>query len=156
MEVYRHPVNRFVAGFVGTPPMNFLTGRIVRDGDRLLFVDDGNRLALTPEQQRRLAGFVDQPLTMGVRPEAVRPERDAPPDSTLRLTVSVVEPLGDRMDVHAQVGSHPFVCRIDADQPIREGQTVDARVDMSRVHFFEPGAEGRNMSLPPEAQPDEA
>jgi multiple sugar transport system ATP-binding protein len=146
-EVYRQPLNRFVAGFVGTPPMNFLDGRLARDGERLVFEDGANRLLLSAEQERRLGGRVNQPVTCGVRPEAVWPRRDAPPGSTLRLTVNVVEPLGDRMDVHAQTAGHSFVCRVDAGEPIREAETVDLYVEMARVHFFEPGPEGRNLSL---------
>ena len=70
-DVYRQPANRFVAGFVGTPPMNFLDGRIVRDGERLAFDEGDNRLVLCDAHTQRLASFVDQSITMGIRPEAV-------------------------------------------------------------------------------------
>ena len=147
-EVYRHPVNRFVAGFVGTPPMNFLDGRVVRGEGGLAFVGDGQTLKLSPERAKRLEHLVDKPVTMGVRPEAVRLDPQAPAGTTLRLAVDVVEPLGDRMDVHARIGPDSFVCRVDADEPIHEGESIDLRVDMGRAHFFEPGPDGANVSLP--------
>lgn len=148
-EVYRQPTNRFVAGFVGTPPMNFLDGLIIREDGRLVFDEGDNRLVLCDEHQRLLADFVDRAVSMGVRPEAVRAAQDAPAGSTLSLQVGVIEPLGDRMDVYGQTRRHGhFVCRVDADAPIRENQLAEMQVDMTRVHFFEPGEEGVNVALP--------
>ncbi|MGD8452510.1 MAG: ATP-binding cassette domain-containing protein [Phycisphaerae bacterium] len=147
-EVYRRPVNRFVAGFVGTPPMNFVEGRLVRDGDGLVFEAAGQRLNPTAEQQRLLAPHADKPLTLGIRPEGVGPAAAAPAGSRLRLNVNVVEPLGERMDVHAMLGEQVFVCRVDAATPVKEGQAAGFGVDMTRAHFFAPGPEGQNLTAP--------
>jgi len=150
-EVYEYPANRFVAGFVGTPPMNFLEGRLVRDGGKLLFDEGDNRLTLCDAHQQRLASFVDQPLIMGVRPEMLSPTKDAQPGTTLGVAVDVVEPLGERMDVFVSTKRHGhIVCRVDARLPVKEGEHATFAVDTERIHFFEPGDEGRNVSL---AQP---
>jgi multiple sugar transport system ATP-binding protein len=147
-EVYEHPTNRFVAGFVGTPPMNFLSGQLVRDGERLAFDDGEQRLVLCPEHQGRLAEFADRPITIGIRPETLQPG-DPSPGNSLRVQVGVVEPLGDRMDVLASTLRHErIVCRIDVRQRVHEREFVDMQVDMNRVHFFEPNGAGRNLSLP--------
>jgi multiple sugar transport system ATP-binding protein len=147
-DVYERPVNRFVAGFVGTPPMNFFEGRIARDGNQLVFDEGDNRLTLCPAHQQRLSAFADRPLIMGVRPETLSLATDAAPGTTMSIHVDVVEPLGERMDVVASTKRHDhIVCRIDARTPINEATTVDMRVDMERVHFFEPDAAGRNVSL---------
>jgi len=148
-EVYEHPTNRFVAGFVGTPPMNFLDGRIVRVEDRLVFDEGENRLVLCAAHQERLRDYVDRPLIMGVRPETLAPAREAEPGTTLKMHVDVVEPLGERMDVFASTAAHGhIVCRVDARTPLKEAERADMRVEMERVHFFEPGDEGPNVSLP--------
>jgi len=147
-EVYEYPVNRFVAGFVGTPPMNFLAGRVVRDGDRLVFDEGANRLPLCAAHQQRLAGLVERPVIMGVRPEMLRPACDAS-GAVLNLHLDVVEPLGERMDVFGSTPRHAhIVCRIDARHRLAEGTQVAMEVDMGRVHFFEPGECGRNLGLP--------
>jgi len=146
-EVYRQPKNRFVGGFVGTPPMNFLDGQLSAVSGQLRFRTADHELVLGPEQRERLAGHVGRALTLGVRPEGVRVDPEAPVGTALRLFVEVVEPLGDRMDVHGRVGSQTFVCRLDASQPIREGDTLPLRVDLNRAHFFEPTDTGRNVSL---------
>ncbi|MFH1747199.1 MAG: ATP-binding cassette domain-containing protein [Planctomycetota bacterium] len=148
-DVYRHPVNRFVASFVGTPPMNFLDGHLEHVDGRLVFVAGDNRLVLCAAHQKILGGVRDQPLTIGIRPEALRVRTAGQPGTILHLQVNVVEPLGDRMDVHASTEQQiPFVCRIDADQPVREGEAVEMLVDMARAHFFETSPPGRNISLP--------
>jgi multiple sugar transport system ATP-binding protein len=147
-EVYERPANRFVAGFVGTPPMNFLSGRLARDGNELVFDDGEQRLVLSRDHRQRLAGFADRPIIMGVRPEALQPGQ-ASPGASLRMKIGVVEPLGDRMDVLASTARHDrIVCRIDVRQRVQEGQMADMQVDMDRVHFFEPNGAGRNVSLP--------
>ena len=147
-EVYERPVNHFVAGFVGTPPMNFLSGRLLRADAELAFDDGEQRLTLCPDHQQRLVGLADRPITMGIRPEGLCPAQAAP-GTTLRVQIGVVEPLGDRMDVLASTPRHQrIVCRIDIRQRVREGEIADMQVDMNRVHFFEPGGAGRNVSLP--------
>ncbi len=147
-DVYERPVNRFVAGFVGTPPMNFLEGRLVRDGDRLFFDEGDHRLVVSPTHRAHLEPFIDQPITLGIRPESLRPATDEPADTRLNVEVSVVEPLGDRTDVYCGTPRHKqLVCRIDARRRVTEGQPAVLHVDMERAHFFAPGEEGANVSL---------
>jgi len=147
-DVYEHPADRFVAGFIGTPPMNFLEGRIVRDGRQFAFDEGTTRLTLCAAHQHRLGTFVDQPLVIGVRPEALSPVAGAAPGTALRVLVDVVERLGERTDIVASTESQTrIVCRTDARTPTKEGAAVDLRVDMERVSFFEPGTAGRNVSL---------
>jgi multiple sugar transport system ATP-binding protein len=147
-EVYERPVNRFVAGFVGTPPMNFLEGRLLRSGEGLAFDDGESRLRLTPAMAQRLAGWTDRPVVMGIRPECLHVGESAADGATLEVRIGVVEPLGDRVDLHCGTSRHPrIVCRTDPRCVIREGERVPLRVDMQRVHFFEPGEEGINIGL---------
>ena len=148
-DVYQTPTNRFVASFVGTPPMNFLTGRIVKADGRLLFDEGTNQLALCAAHQAPMAAFVDQPVIMGVRPETFLPANGDGSGAVLRLRVDVVEPLGERMDVFAQTPDHDhIVCRIDARAGVQEGGEVRMSVQMERVHFFEPNDDGKNITLP--------
>lgn len=147
-EVYERPVNRFVAGFVGTPPMNFLEGRLLRNGAGLYFDDGESRLRLAPDMAQRLAGRVDRPVVLGIRPECLRVGGGEAEGARLDVRIGLVEPLGDRVDLHCGTGRHPrIVCRTDPRCPAKEGERVSLRVDMERVHVFEPGEEGANISL---------
>lgn len=146
-EVYERPVNRFVAGFVGTPPMNFFRGRIVRDNGALLFDDGESRLAVAPAHREHLAVFVDRPVTLGVRPDMFTIDGEDR-GATLRAQVGVVEPLGDRLDIHASTQSHPHItCRVDGRTRVRDGDVLALRVDMPRVHFFADDDAGANLTL---------
>ncbi len=159
LEVYQRPANRFVAGFVGIPPMNFFDGRLVREDEKLLFRSAAASLAVPPAIADRLSGFVgDRPITMGIRPENLSPQRRSPlsdPRSAgLEVRVSVVEPLGDRMDISAVTeDGHPIICRTDARPDIKEGENLYMQIDMDRVHFFESEGDGRNVSLADGAGP---
>jgi multiple sugar transport system ATP-binding protein len=145
--VYDKPANRFVAGFVGTPPMNFLEGRIIREGDQLFFDEGDNRLRIPDKHKQKLAAFADQPITLGIRPEVMTPASEAQPGMTLNVQVSVVEPLGDRQDVYIGTPRHEhMICRIDARTPVDEGASAVIGVDMERAHFFQPGEDGPNIT----------
>ncbi|MEW6250464.1 MAG: ATP-binding cassette domain-containing protein [Planctomycetota bacterium] len=149
-EVYERPANRFVAGFVGTPPMNFLGGRLIREECRLWFDEGGTRLPVSPRHCAALAAFVDRPVTLGIRPEMLRPVESAsptPPAAALDVHVSVVEPLGDRTDIHCGTPRHPhLVCRVDARTRVAEDTRLALAVDMDRVHYFRPGDAGVNLT----------
>jgi multiple sugar transport system ATP-binding protein len=147
-EVYEQPINRFVAGFVGTPPMNFLDGRLVRDGGNLYFTDGYQRLPLAARHQASLAAYADQSVVLGIRPDVWRPAQATPGAAVLNAEVQVVEPLGDRTDIHCKTAAHPhMVCRVDARTRVTEGQSVPMAVEMERVHFFAPGENGATLSL---------
>lgn len=159
LDVYKDPANRFVAGFVGTPPMNFLDGTLVQGPGGLAFDEgsndaDGHRylLPLTPRQRDALAEFAGKPITLGIRPSALR-EVDVAraPQGTafMKLPVRVVEPLGDSMDVYCNTPKHPhLVARVPAHSSLKAGSLAAFTVLMEEVHAFEPGEFGRSLLRP--------
>lgn len=149
LEVYERPVNRFVAGFVGVPPMNFLSGRLSRDSDALWFADSENRIRVSDAHCARLNAFAGRDIVLGVRPELLTPVDHPVPGRSLRGKVTVVEPLGDRQDVIISAsGCDKIICRVDARKILREGDLAHMQLDLDRVHFFQPDQDGRNVSLP--------
>jgi multiple sugar transport system ATP-binding protein len=151
LEVYESPVNRFVAGFVGTPPMNFLNVQVAA-GDGGLYLDEGSgRLRLNDRMSRQLADRVGQTMVLGVRPESLsfRPDgRYAGGENQLNVTIGVVETLGDKMDVYVQTPVHPhIVCRVESSRDLKDGIDLPVYLDMDQVHLFEPGEDGVNVSL---------
>ncbi len=149
LAVYDHPANRFVASFVGTPPMNFLDGKIVRQNGGLAFHDGATPLPLTAAQARGLERYLDQPVVLGVRPDvfSVEPPPDAKAPARVGVRVSLVEPLGDRKDVYMTTTAHKnLVGRVDGRVSVVEGQELHMFIDMNRVHVFEPGELGMNVT----------
>ena len=149
LEVYDTPTNRFVAGFVGTPPMNFFTGQIIQHAGAVYFDEGTVRICLTEQQAVKLAGQVGQDVALGVRPEAMAlaPEgRFAGTDNALPVQVSVVEPLGEKMDLYAGTTRHGhIVARVDARRDIGTGSELSLYLDMEKIHVFEPGETGANL-----------
>lgn len=150
LEVYRRPVNAFVAGFLGSPPMNLITGRLERDDAGLLFVSGNDiRLRLPAGYEDAAASHVDQPAVLGVRPEQLRPARPdgiGDPNSALLLRVGVTEPLGDRMDIFASTESgENLIARVDAGTECEPGSSMRFGVDPQTLHVFEPGQFGRHL-----------
>ncbi|HUT89677.1 MAG TPA: sn-glycerol-3-phosphate ABC transporter ATP-binding protein UgpC [Thermoguttaceae bacterium] len=161
-EVYRHPVNRFVAGFLGGAPMNFLEGTIVDSGGRLWLDHAGARLDVPDWAVPDLRAMLGTTVLLGVRPESLRVEPiEGRPQTTLSVTVDLVEPLGDKTDVHLsveQAAEHPLpahrriLARLDGRVAVRPETLRRLYVDLDRVHFFEPddertGRPGKNLCL---------
>jgi multiple sugar transport system ATP-binding protein len=155
LEVYRKPVNRFVAAFVGMPPMNFIDGELAGSGRGLEFVekpagggDSGGgamRLPLGPGLSDALSGRTGQPVVLGVRPQGLR-ERTGGSGAAVDLEVRVIEPLGDAMDVFgATPGGTPVIARVPAHGDLPLGGPRPFEIDLASAHFFEPGEFGVNL-----------
>ncbi len=151
LEVYEKPANRFVAGFVGTPPMNFFEGRIQRaDAGGACFQFAGRQIRLNPALADTALRHAGSPLVLGVRPECLSPEASGAfsAESALPCKVNVVEPLGDKVDLFLSAeGQDHVVCRTDAHRfgRIAVGSTMNFHLNMDRIHLFLPGEDGRNI-----------
>jgi len=152
LEVYRRPANRFVAGFLGMPPMNFIDVVVQRDGGggAWLVEEGGVRLSLPGALAASQAVPEGRRFVLGIRPEALsvagataRPADTAPID----LELQVVEPLGDRMDLFlSRPNGRRMVARVDASHAAVPGQRMTLLADLSRIHLFEPGDFGNRVS----------
>jgi multiple sugar transport system ATP-binding protein len=140
-ECYGRPANRFVAGFVGMPVMNFVDGR----AEGGAFEGGGLRLALPAS---RWPSAPAGPVALGVRPDQLRVSADAA-GASVTAEVRAIERLGDRMDVALAVGATRLVARIENDARLREGATAGVAVDLSAAHLFAPGEDGARL---PDAQ----
>jgi len=134
MNIYNHPVNRFVAEFVGSPSMNFIDGEIA-DGT---FVSDSLRVRLIPDQVKRLSG--ESRLTMGIRPEHVQ-VLTAPQDGTIAANVYVTELMGNETFVFLSLGANRLIARAPADFRADLESKVWLRLAMEKAHFFDPKTE---------------
>jgi multiple sugar transport system ATP-binding protein len=140
IDVYRTPANRFVAGFIGTPRMNFVEGRIQREGNRLLFVTEGARVELAADRSAP-AGAAER-TTLGVRPEDLMIDSDGLSSNTLMGRVVLVERLGGTTHVHFDAGPHRLMVAVANDSVPEVGEEIRVRARAERVHLF--GADGRS------------
>jgi multiple sugar transport system ATP-binding protein len=138
LEVYRKPADRFVAGFLGMPPMNFLEGELERANGHIWFVSRDAHLRLDSADDAWLAGKTRRPIVVGVRPESIQVAEPVEDAHSIPATVQVVEPLGSMMDVYLVLPSGKrLVSRIPAGK-LSEGKQISARVVPNEIHLFEP------------------
>ena len=137
IDIYRAPANRFVAGFIGTPRMNFVEGRVQREGGRLVFVSNGARIGLPPN--RSAPPGEAEPTTLGVRPEDLVLDSEGPADNTLTGRVVLVERLGGTTHVHFDVGSHRLMAAVTRDSVPDVGEDITVHIRAERVHLFDAG-----------------
>jgi len=150
MNLYDHPRNRFVAGFIGSPAMNFVDGRIVT-GDSLQFIAEGNAFtfAVPPALAERVQGLENRALTLGIRPEDVSVAMESGPtifagESTIvhppittPARLDLVEALGNEVFIYASIGPYVITARI-APQPLPKlGEPITLAFDLAKSHFFD-------------------
>jgi len=144
--VYDDPANLFVAGFMGSPPMNFIPCRVEGAGSGLGVVLESNgRRTVCPVDgaQAALRPWLGKDITMGLRPEKItaRPELLAAP--FLAATVELTEPTGPDTLVLIRVNGTDVTCRVLPQHARRHGEAMDLAFDVSKAVFFEPGTERR-------------
>jgi multiple sugar transport system ATP-binding protein len=139
-EVYDAPVNRFVASFIGTPAMGFLSCRVTRANGGIDLQNGAARLRLPAEQAQRLEGLAGSEVDIGIRPEhlTLATRETAEADVVLHGTVEVVEMLGAEQFVHFDAAGEALTARLPRDRQVRaEGRAVFT-ADARQLHFFDP------------------
>ena len=144
LEVYNNPANVFVAGFIGSPAINMVSGKLVSQDGALSFTNGDFFVKLHPEQVKRLSNYENKGIIMGIRPEDIYDARfDSMADSpqSFDTTCDLVEPLGNEYHVVLKTKAAEFVARFDPKELPKVGQTLRITVDMLKAHFFDPESE---------------
>jgi multiple sugar transport system ATP-binding protein len=150
LALYARPRNTFVAGFIGSPSMNFVAGEILRDRGTQFRPRGGGFIVRLADglAQRPGASAREEEVILGIRPEDVHVARGDETESVVRLRLDLVEPMGNEIFLHASSGEHELTARV-APQPLPEpGAEIALALDDRRLHFFDPVT---RESLRPEA-----
>ena len=153
LNVYNHPVNRFVAGFVGNPPMNFLEGKLVHDDGQIVFQGRGISLVIDDDQGAAVAEGTGKEVVLGIRPDGLlyHPSdhangEDRATQVVIQVVVQIVEPLGSTMDLYCTTTTgERLIARVKS-AAIEEESTITLSVDPDQLHLFEPGEYGVNIT----------
>lgn len=130
--LYHQPANRFVGGFIGTPPMNFIETRI--RPETLQF--EGFDVGLTPRLREKLKGFSADSVTLGIRPEDIHVRRAA--NNTVETQVELVEPLGNYVLLYLRAGESHFIVQSDGVNAPRHNAPLSVHFNMDSAHLFHP------------------
>lgn len=140
-QVYSHPANMFVAGFIGSPAMNFLRGDLVEEAGKVYFrapeasilIPEGRYAAL------RQAGVIGKQVVLGIRPEDVHDDEvflSTYPEAVIQARVEVVEHMGAELYVHMGLGGQSFIARLNSRSETKHGDALRLVFDMNKVHLF--------------------
>jgi len=147
LELYNNPTNKFVASFIGSPPMNFFDGRIEGSEGKLHFIDNTNevRLAVADARHESLGRYAGQAISMGVRPEDLEANTTGKPlpGNSIVAPIEVVEPMGSEIYVYLTAGGKPLTARVKADAEPKVGSNYVLDVNVAKLHFFDPQNEKR-------------
>jgi multiple sugar transport system ATP-binding protein len=143
-NLYDSPDNVFVAGFIGSPAMNFFDVTLVaQDGD--LYVDGGTfRLKLPPEKAQAAQAYVGKQVIFGTRPEDIHDREFTPPGiraEPMAAQVDVTELMGNEIFVYLLSGQKQFISRMDPRTSARVGKEMDVAVNMDNIHLFDRDSE---------------
>lgn len=141
--LYYQPVNLFVAGFIGSPPMNFIHGKLMemRDGS-LSFKESGDGvIEVRLPDQPAVRAYEGKMVVLGIRPEALAPAEDSEkfPGSRFQALVDIVELMGAEVNFYLQTGAHNLICHSQASADHSEaGHRMQFDIDIAKVHLFDP------------------
>lgn len=142
--LYNEPANIFVAGFIGSPSMNFFNATLVLEESKM-YVDTGDFRVLVPDQfKSRYGAYVGKQIVFGIRPEHVHAPEFAPPNiaaAPFGGTIEVVELLGHELHLYVTTGRNSLVATVDTRLDARAGNDIGLVVDMNHVHIFDKATE---------------
>jgi multiple sugar transport system ATP-binding protein len=138
LEIYDNPNNVFVAGFLGTPPMNFMDA-IIKDDNGHLYVDGGSFKVNVPDGKfKNVRQYLNKQVVFGIRPEAVLEANNEPgAENVFTATVDVSELLGAEIYLYMSVGNHSFIAKVDSHTKAEDGQQHTVVFNPQQIHIFD-------------------
>ena len=144
LNLYNNPVNVFVGGFIGSPAMNFVKGKVLQNGG-LAFKENGsgNFLHLPSSKSDLLESFIGRSIILGVRPESIQVSQPhtVKEETSFRVTLDVVEPMGNEIIIYANTGIHRLVARLHPQELPSPGNTLNLMIKADSIHFFDSDTE---------------
>ncbi len=142
LEIYQTPVDRFVGGFIGNPPMNFVAASVERQGDGLIAgVEGAGSVQVDAAGTEALKDYVGKPVTLGIRAENIEVQREVTDGAMLKARVLVVEPLGSHDLLTCQLGSEQIKVSTRPDMAIRAGEDIHLLLEHERMVWLDPDSE---------------
>ncbi len=135
-QLFKKPVNKFVAGFLGTPPMNFLTATVVQEGDITFLESQHLKLRCDEPTKSRLQQSKSREIELGIRPSDLHFDPDVGPDNSIKVDVVVSEYVGAQSVLIGDCGGEKVMVELKSDTPVQLGQKLRFKVNLADIHFF--------------------
>lgn len=136
-ELFKKPVNKFVAGFLGMPPMNFLGGELTHRDGTMFVTGNGFVVRLTDDRSRSLQNVVSKEVVLGIRPSDLNHDEDAPEDCSLSLTIVVSEYVGAQTVLLCDCGGQKVEVELKSETPVRAVGKMRFGINPEGIHLFD-------------------
>jgi multiple sugar transport system ATP-binding protein len=137
LTLYNRPINKFVAGFIGSPPMNFLSVKVEEKGGEIVLREDTFSVHPAPDHVDALKKYVGKEIFFGIRPEDLLYTEKAAPQNNMALNITVVEPLGADIHLWLTAGTQPLVARTEAHYSFKVGDTINFVPRLEKARYFD-------------------
>jgi multiple sugar transport system ATP-binding protein len=136
LDLYFHPVNKFVAGFIGSPTMNFIEARLVASNLKLYVEADGMKLIVPEEKARHLQGFINRKVILGLRPQDL-PKASSPVEGeTFKALVEIIEPIGNEIYLDVKAGRDSLIASVAPKTKVTPHEEILLQVNLENIHLF--------------------
>jgi len=144
-ELYNYPANMFVAGFIGSPQMNFIEADVVEEDGKILLVFGNQKVALPAEKAEKLdKAYVGQKVVMGIRPEDLYDDAEfieKSPETVVDTTVTITEMMGAETYLYLELEGKQCVARVKPDSTSKAGDAIKLALDGNKIHIFDKDTE---------------
>ena len=143
LDVFNFPVNQFVAGFIGSPVMNFVPCRVTAKDGRLFIETEAFQIAIPEKKKPYYEGLAGKEAIFGIRPNDIYDLAHSPDrvkGNVIKAKVDVIEPLGSEIHLYLNAGSHDLIAAVDAQSAVRVHQEIQLAIDLDKMHLFEKDA----------------
>lgn len=139
-NLYDSPDNLFVAGFIGSPAMNFFTGELEKDGADIVVKTNSFAVKVPEDRRAALEGYIGKPVIFGLRPENIHDPNFAPPriiSQEVEAQVDLTELMGNEIFLFLKSGDDEYVARVDPRTAYQMGDSVKMAFNMANMHIFD-------------------
>lgn len=142
LTVYEKPLNRFVAGFIGSPPMNFIKGKVIKKDNALKIATENFEIKIYPLFKELMEKYEGKDVIMGIRPSDVYDEAQAKwlqenEKDVITAKVEFRELMGDEIYLYLRAGKTPIIAKVGSYIAVNTGQNIKVVIDLRKVHFFD-------------------
>lgn len=141
LTLYDKPRTKFVGGFIGSPPMNFLEAQVVKKNGTLYLEEPSFELTIPADMARKLTSYINKKVSFGIRPEDIYDKiyytGGSGSGSTMRATIEVVEPMGNEIFLYLTTGKNELTVRVGQNNRARVHQDIDLVIAMQKIHIFD-------------------
>ena len=141
LTLYNDPDNLFVAGFIGSPPMNFMPVTIKKDGVKMIADEGEFRIEVPAEKQKLLENHIDKSVMMGVRPENLKVNETGSKDNSITARIQVIEQLGEEIQLHLKTDMSSIIAKVPPNLTFSVDEEIFFAPAPDKIYFFEKDSE---------------